>query len=203
MNWKGTAALVVAAVGLGAYVYFVESKKDAPPPADSTEVKLWSLKDDLAIKHLTFEDDKGTKAEYVRAADGWHYAPRASASLESFNWDGPFGYLKDMTADRKVAESLKDPKEFGLDHPTMKISFGDATHPDQYRVTVGGKHPIDASYFFQTQQDRGVYLIGSYKLEAWQRLVTNPPVATPSPSPSPLALPSHPPAPAASASHRP
>lgn len=187
MNWKGTAALVAVGLGLGAYAYFVEAKKDAPPAHETQEVKVWDVKDDKSVNRLVLEDASGKKAEYVRKseAEGWRYAPQATHSLESFNWDGAYGNLATLTADRKVDDTVKDAKEYGLDQPTMKLALGDAAKPERYTLTIGTKTPLDASaYYVQTSQDQGVYQVSAWKVDSWLRLVTAPPVATPSPAPA-------------------
>lgn len=187
MNWKGTTALVGVGLALGAYAYFVEAKKDAPPAYETQEVKVWDVKEDKGLNRLVLADAAGTKAEYVRKseAEGWRYAPRATHSLEAFNWDGAYGNLATLTADRKVDDSVKDPKEYGLDKPTMTVVLGDAAKPERYTLTIGGKTPLDASaYYAQTSQDKAVYQVSSWKVEGWMRLLSAPPVATPSPSPT-------------------
>lgn len=192
MNWKGTAALVAIGLGLGAYAYFVEAKKDAPPAFETQEVKVWDVKDDKSVNRLVLEDASGTKAEYVRKSDaeGWRYAPQATHSLETFNWDGAYGNLAALTADRKVDDKVQDPKEYGLDKPTLRLALGDDKKPERFSVTVGSKTPLDASaYYVQTSQDKGVYQVSSWKVDGWMRLVTAPPVSTASPVASPSAAP--------------
>ncbi len=192
MNWKGTAALVAIGLGLGAYAYFVEAKKDAPPAFETQEVKVWDVKDDKSVNRLVLEDASGKKAEYVRKSDaeGWRYAPQATHSLETFNWDGAYGNLAALTADRKVDDKVQDPKEYGLDKPTLRLALGDDKKPERFSVTVGSKTPLDASaYYVQTSQDKGVYQVSSWKVDGWMRLVTAPPVSTASPVASPSAAP--------------
>lgn len=181
MNWKGTAALVGVGLALGAYAYFVEAKKDAPPAHETQEVKLWDLKADKAVNRLVLEDAAGKKAEYLRKseAEGWRYAPMATHSLETFNWDGAYGNIATLTADRKVDDTLKDPTEYGLDKPTLKLMLGDSAKPERYTLTVGGKTPLDASaYYVQTSQGKAVYQVSSWKVDGWLRLVSAPPVST-------------------------
>lgn len=187
MNWKGTAALVVVGLGLGAYAYFVEAKKDAPPAYETQEVKLWDVKEDKSVNRLLLEDASGKKAEYVRTSDaeGWRYAPQATHSLESFSWDGAYGNLASLTADRKVDDRIQDAHEYGLDKPTLKVALGDASKPERYTLTIGGKTPLGASaYYVTTSRDKGVYQVSSWKVEGWMRLVSAPPVASPSPAPA-------------------
>lgn len=190
MNWKGTAALVAVSLGLGAYAYFVEAKKDAPASTDSQEVKLWDVKADKSINHLVIVDAAGKKAEYLKKseADGWRFAPKATDSLETFSWDSPYGNLATLTADRKVEDAPKDIAGYGLDKPTLKLLLGDRTKPDRYQVLIGSKNPLDGtSYYFRVNQDPAVYQIGSWKVDAWTKLVSAPPVAKPTPMPSPSA----------------
>lgn len=187
MNWKGTLALVAVAGGLLAYAYFVEAKKDAPPAQDTTEVKLWDAKKDTALSRLVLEDASGKKAEYVRAsaADGWRYAPQATHSLETFSWDNPYENLAALTVDRKVEDGATDLAAYGLDKPTLKMALGDAAKPERYKVLVGGKSPMDgASYYVRVNEDKAVYQVSSWKVDGWLKLVSAPPVATPTPAPA-------------------
>ncbi|MBO9539249.1 DUF4340 domain-containing protein [bacterium] len=192
MNWKGTLALAAVAGGLLAYAYFVEAKKDAPPAQDTTEVKLWDAKKDAALSRLLIEDASGHKAEYVRKseADGWRYAPQATHSLETFSWDNPYENLAAFTAERKVEDKATDLAAYGLDKPTLTMALGDAKKPERYKVLVGGKSPMDgASYYVRVNQDPAIYQVSSWKVDGWLKLVSAPPVATPSPAPDPAASP--------------
>lgn len=189
MNWKLTAALVVACTGLGAYAYFVEAKKDAPLPNDSQEARLWNLKADTSVNRVRFDDGAGHRAEYLKPneKDGWRFAPRASDSLETFNWETPYNNLASLVADRKV-ESSGDAKEFGFDKPSLTVALGNASQPERYTLRVGGKNALDAStYYAQVNQDKAVYILPAWKVEGWQKLAVSPPVASLSPSPAPAA----------------
>lgn len=183
MNWKGTAALVVVAMGLGAYVYFVESKKDAPKALgdDATTVDLWNLKDSKDLERIMLSDDQGHQTSYFKDATGWHSTKAASSSLESFNWDGPFDYLAKLTAERKADDRPTDLAPFGLATPSLTIHLGSKAKPEQYQVKIGSKHPLDPQHFMRTNQGEAVYTVADYKLESWQRLLKQPPIATPSP----------------------
>lgn len=195
MNWKSTIALVAVAGGLLAYAYFVEAKKDAPPAQDAVEVKLWDAKKDTSLSRLVLEDASGKKAEYVRTseADGWRYAPQASHSLETFNWDNPYENLAAFTADRKVEADATDLAAYGLDKPTLKMTLGDAGKPERYKVLIGGKSPMDgASYYVRVNDDKAVYQVSSWKVDSWLKLVSAPPVAVPTPSPAASAAPAAP-----------
>jgi len=187
MNWKGTAALVAVAAALGGYAYFVESKKDAPPSVDTQEVQLWDTKKDTTLDRLLVEDLAASKsAEYTKVASDWHYAPKATDSLDSFNWTSPYDNLATLTASRKVEDNPKNLADYGLDKPTMTIHLGTKAKPDLYRVLVGGKSPLDsAAYYARINDDPAVYEITSYKVEGWQRLVSSPPIAKPTPTPMP------------------
>lgn len=189
MNWKATVALATACVGIGAYAYFVEAKKDAPLSNESQEVRLWNLKSDPSITRVSFEDAEGHHAEYAKRKDHdeWYYAPRASDSLETFNWDNHYNNLVNLVAERKI-ESTGSLLDFGLDKPSLKVTMGDAAQPARYNLKVGGKNALDASTcYLQVNQDRAVYVLADWKVEGWKKLAVAPPIASPSPSPAPVA----------------
>ncbi|HEY9898403.1 MAG TPA: DUF4340 domain-containing protein [Pantanalinema sp.] len=187
MNWKSTLALAAVAGGLLGYAYFVEAKKDAPPAQDATEVKLWDAKKDASLNRLVLTDASGSKAEYLRKseAEGWRYAPQATHSLETFSWDNPYENLAAFTADRKVEDAATDLSVYGLDKPTLTMALGDAKKPERYKVLIGAKSPMDgSSYYVRVNEDKAIYQVSSWKVDSWLKLVSAPPVATPSPAPA-------------------
>ena len=185
MKNKFTWALVAAAVGIGAYMVFVESKKDAP--TDSHEVAIWSLTENQAsdLKTLVVKAD-GKEATYTREGDTWRYAKEPKRELDSTTWDPAYTGIRTMMATRKVEEKAADLAKYGLDKPTAELRWGDEKTP--YHVTVGEKSPLADAYYVRSAKDGTVYTVAQWKVDEWKNLATKPPLAplpTPSPSPSP------------------
>lgn len=180
MNWKTTAALGVIAAGIGAYVYFVDAKQAAP--TDTNEVVLWELKEDQekAVSHVLLKDG-ASEARYERKQDKWAYAAKPDREMETWRWDSAYGGLKKLVAERKVEDRAENLSAYGLASPSFTIELGGKT---PYTLAVGEKNPLGQSYYVQKGGDPAVYLLGSYKVEDWKKLVSEPPLVEPSPEPA-------------------
>ncbi|MEB3187988.1 MAG: DUF4340 domain-containing protein [bacterium] len=184
-GWRNTLILVAIAGGIGAWAYFVEAKKDAPAPTIE-EVTLWDRSQDASLKRLTVSDDASRSAVYVRLGESdWRYEPDASRSLDTFGWDTPFGNVRKLVADRKIGDRVEKLSDFGLDRPVLRVALGSKEQPQQDWVELGAKDSLDGStYYARTSKGSAVYQVGSWKVDGWMKLLSAPPVASPSPQPA-------------------
>lgn len=198
MKNKFTLGAVAVAVLLGAYMVFVESKKEAP--TDTQEVSVWSLTDNQAkdLNTLVVTAD-GKEAKYVREGDKWHLASEPKRELDATGWDSAYNNLKNLTAQRKVEEKAADLGKYGLTKPATTVRWGDEKSP--YAIQVGDKNPAGDAYYVHTAKDDAIYTVSSWKVDDWKKWATNPPLAA-LPSPSPKASPAASTAPAATPSKK-
>ena len=182
-NTQLTAVLVAAFVVVGAYMYFVESKKEAP--TDTKEVEVWSLSDNQAkdISPLVIKADNQT-VTYTRDGDDWKVSTAPGRTVDKTSFSSSFNYLKQLTATRKLEDKPSDLGKYGLKSPGVTLTWGDAN--TKYKIEIGDKTPTADSYYAHVIKDDGIYAIAAYKVEAWKGLVSKPPlVALPSPAPTP------------------
>ena len=187
-NQKFTTGLIAIAIGLGAYMYFVESKKEIRP--DTKDVEVWSLSEGQAmdLKRLVVTAD-GKTATYTREGDAWKLSEQPKREVDQTNFKSPYDKLRDLMASRKVEEKRKDDAKYGLDKPAATIVWGDDKTP--YKLTVGATSPIGDAYFVHVAKDDGIYTVAKYKVDEWKGLVSKPPLLPePTPTPKPSAAPS-------------
>lgn len=182
-NQQFTIGLVIAAVILGGYMYFVESKKEAP--TDTKDVEIWSMSDAKA-KDITpvVITANGKTETYNRSGDDWKLASQPTRTVEKSGFENAFNNLKNLTATRKVEDKPSDLGKYGLKSPAVVVRWGDEN--TKFKIEVGDKTPTGDAYYSHVIKDDGIYTIAAYKVESWRGLVTTPPLqALPSPSPSP------------------
>lgn len=181
-NTKLTIGLVGLAVALGAYMFFVESKKDAP--LDTKDVQVWSFTENQAKEITTLEVvSEGKTATYNRTGDVWKLKEMPTREVEKSGFDIAFGYLRGFVAMRKV-ENPGDLKGYGLDAAKTSIKW---TGGGQNLVLyVGEKTPTGDAYFVKGEAPyAGVFTVAAFKVDAWKGLATSPPLtALPSPTPA-------------------
>jgi hypothetical protein len=181
-NQQFTIGLVVAAIALGGYMYFVESKKETP--TDTKDVEVWSMSD-AAAKDLNtlYVKDVNKEATYVRTGDEWKSQSEPNRQVDKTQFDAAFNPLKNLTASRKVEDRPTDKAKYGFAQPAGIVRWGDQN--SKYALEIGDKNPTGDGYYVHVLKDDGVYTIASYKVEAWKGLASKPPlVALPSPSPT-------------------
>jgi hypothetical protein len=185
---KFTLGAVVVALLLGAYMVFVEAKKEAP--TDTQEVTVWSLTDNQAkdLNTLVVSAD-GKEATYTRDGDKWRLSTEPKRDLDATGWDTAYNNLKDLTAQRKVEDKAADLGKYGLAKPNATVRWGDEKTP--YKLEVGDKNPAGDAYYVHVAKDDAIYTVPTFKVDDWKKWATNPPLAAlPSPSPSPSPAPS-------------
>lgn len=194
-NQRFTLALAAAAVALGAYMLFVESKQ-APPSADANEVTVWSLTENQAKDLDTLEvAAAGKTASYKRDEKGdWRLAAEPKRDLD-VAFKSAYDNLKELKAFREVEAKPADLGKYGLKAPQVTLTWG---KPEAgYVLKLGDKNPDGSGQYLWAAKTEKVYTVASYKGDTWKTLATDPPlVPLPSPIPSPSPVPS--PSPAAS-----
>lgn len=198
MKNKFTLGLAAVAVALGAYMFFVEAKKDAP--TDSQEVTVWSLTDNQAkdLNTLVVKAD-GKEAVYNRDGDKWRLASEPKREIDMATWDPTYGNLKNLRAQRKVEEKAADLGKYGLKAPHLTMRWGDEKSP--YQLQFGDKNPAGDAYYVHVNKDDTVYTVSTWKVDDWKKWATSPPLlALPSPTPVPSPSAAAPASPAAGAS---
>lgn len=221
MKWQPTAILAVVAVGIGAYIYFVERPKPQIAADDKT-VYAWNMSDLQAEPLSRVEVKVGTaSAVYLKVppkatpapAKGatasvtpdplatppqpsWHKEDKKDLPL-LYQWDSSWSDFKRMQVDRVVEEKASgDDKVYEFSKPEVEVKIGTDKEPEKYSLVVGKKSITGTGHYMKIGKGNKVYLVANYKVDNWKKLVTEPPVATPTPPPPPTPAPPPPPAPA-------
>lgn len=183
-NQKFTIGLLAVALGLGSYMYFVESKREIRP--DSKDVVVWSLSEAQASKLTRMVITADDKTEtYTRKGDDWEIQGKPGREVDQVNFKSPYDRLRDLTANRRLEIKDADKKQYGLDKPNGSLVWGDDKTP--YRLAFGSLTPTGDSVYTYVTKDNAVYTIPKYKVDEWKNLALTPPLLpepTPSPSPS-------------------
>jgi hypothetical protein len=156
---KSTLALFFVLVGLGAYIYFVDSKKSG---AGDTREKAFATVAADAIEEIQIKADDGERTT-LRKADGqWKIAEPVSADADSGEISSITSALADISIERVVEENPPDLKRFGLDPPRIEVSFRIKDGKEERRLLVGDKTPTGGEIYARTPDKQRVFLLGSF-----------------------------------------
>jgi hypothetical protein len=155
MRFRNTLILALLLLGLGAYLYFVESKQIAE---EAKKTKLVDFNpDDVTALTLTYPD----REIALEKSDG---AWRLSKPLQTAADDITVKNLLRAVADAEVKKTIDEPPQdlapFGLAPPevVVKIATKDATLPD---LKVGKTTSVSFSTYVQRGDQGKIYLTPS------------------------------------------
>lgn len=178
MNVRLTAILLIVLVLLGGSVYAVQQNPATPTPAAKTTAVLSFLSTDVT----QLETSGGGKVTVVaRDGDQWALRQPAIGPADRIRLDSLVSRLSILNA-TKTIEAPGVLSEFGLDQPaaTTTITLKDGK---SYVLAVGGQSPDKGAYYARLADQPTVYLIPVATGGDILRLLSDPPKATPTPTP--------------------
>ena len=158
-GWKSTLALLVVLIGLGSYIYFVDSKK---PVGDEAKEKAFTgvTVDDIEEMEITSNDGERSK---VQKSDGlWKLVEPVTADADQAELGTIASALPDLEIQRVVEENPSDLKRYGLDMPRLEVRFRKKGSKDVQRLTIGDKTPTGNELYAQTPDKKRVILLSSF-----------------------------------------
>jgi len=157
--------LVVLALGLGAYAYFVESKRD-PGSATPPREKVFTV-ESSAITALTVTSEGGDRTALEKREAGWQIVEPVEAKVDESEVTSLASSLSSLEIQRVVEEQPGDLAQYGLDAPRIAVEFkaGDVSG----RVLVGRKTPTGGDLYAKLASADRVFLIPAYLESSFNR----------------------------------
>ncbi len=156
---RRVALLMVVALALGGYTYFTAPEKKA----------AGGSKEEAASRRLIdFNPGRVTKVEIShegeslicqRTAEGWKVEPSMKA-LRAGATEDFLESIENLVEVGEVEEGVEGLSEYGLDHPTSRISLqmeGGGTRT----IALGSHNPVQTSIYVQVNNVPRVVLVGS------------------------------------------
>lgn len=151
-------ALVVLA-GLGAYIYFVESKRE--PGSEKKKEKVFSL-DKAKVGALTLRPRAAEEIRLVKDQDkGWRMAAPREVPADSGAVDSIVSALESLEVEDAVGDKPASLAEFGLEKPRMTV---EATEQGGRSVSLllGDKVPAGSGVYAKLPSSPRVFTIAGY-----------------------------------------
>ncbi|HVN88137.1 MAG TPA: DUF4340 domain-containing protein [Candidatus Binatia bacterium] len=155
MRFRSTLIFLIVALGLGAYVYFVEFKKAAEESKKKTLFQFTA--DDVTDVTLTY-DDRQIAAH--KGDSGW----RLTKPIDTAADDTAMRNLVNAIAECEVKKDLENPQAdlstYGLDRPFVRVTvqLKDKALPT---ILVGKNTPVGFSTYISRDDDKKIRLANS------------------------------------------
>ena len=158
MRGRSTLILLIVAAALGAYVYFVESKK--PVEDEKAKKKVFSY-DTSKIDRIEIALAGSDPTVLTKDANGWTIVKPAAAPADQNNVSDIVTNLATLEEDRVVEDNAADLKIFGLAEPRIDVTFNVAGEKEPKRILFGDKSPTGVGLYAKLSNDKRVFLVGT------------------------------------------
>ena len=158
-------ALLVVAIGIGAYLYFVESKKT---PGDDVPKKdtVFTVQSD-AIDEITVKSEAGDRTTLKKNGTEWQIVQPVATQADASAVSGITSNLASVELQRVIDDNPADLKAFGLAEPRIQVTFK-AAGKDQ-ALQIGQKSPTGAGVYAKVADQKRVFLIASFLESTFNR----------------------------------
>ena len=157
---RSMLVLFVVALGLGAYIYFVERHR-APASEEAPNEQLFTFEaDDIA--ELNLRGTSGTTTELRRTDGAWEVVAPIEAAADETTLASVTSGLVSLEIRRVVEEDPVDLEPFGLAEPALDLGFvlseGDAVE----HLLIGETTPTGTDRYATLSSADRVFLIAGY-----------------------------------------
>jgi hypothetical protein len=149
--------LLVVAGGLGAYLYFVESKRD---PADADKkAKVFTVEADK-IDELVVKSESGDRTTLKKTGTEWQIVEPVATPSDGAAVSGLTSNLSTLELQRVIDENPQDLGEYGLKEPRLEVTF--KSGGKEQRLLVGRKTPAATDLYAKLGDSPRVFLIPGF-----------------------------------------
>ncbi len=159
MRFRSTLIYLLAAIALVAF-YLYETRKETKEKSAKEEAKLLvPFKPDQLERIILKRDKESIELEKRKDAGSraWEIVSPLHASTDAFALSGLTRKLSELKFERLITENAKDLAEFGLDKPSLTITYKAGKHEGM--ISFGSKSPIGYGIYATTGEGKKVYLI--------------------------------------------
>jgi hypothetical protein len=153
--------LLVVLIGLGSYVYFVESKRE--PSTGDAKDKVFKVEADK-IDEITVKAENGDRTTLRRNASDWQIVqPQTSgqsAQPDGAEVTGLTSNLASLEIQRVIDEKPGNLAEFGLAEPRLEVAF--KAGGTEQKLEIGRKTPTNTDLYAKIGGQPRVFLIPAY-----------------------------------------
>lgn len=156
---RTTLLLLLVAVGLGAYIYFVEMKRE-PSDTEAAADRVFANLDAGTISALTLIAANGDETTVQRDGAGWRMTAPVETKADATEVGGVTSNLATLDLSRIIDEAPADLAAFGLDVPRIVVGFTNETGSE--RLLVGGRTATGGDLYAKLDSSPRVFLIPSW-----------------------------------------
>jgi hypothetical protein len=164
--------LLVIAVGLGAYIYFVESKKDTTDTTAKKD-KLFQIADTGKFEEIEVRAPAGDVTHLKKIGDTWQIVEPEVMDADTTEVASLVSTLSSLEVQRTVDEHPASVKPFGLEPARFSVKFKVAGETAMRQLNVGSKTPTGSDLYAQVEGQPKLVLVPAFSEDSLARTTFN------------------------------
>jgi len=158
MGRTGSALiLLVVALGLGGYLYFIESERTIESPDAKKKVFTY---DAAKINQVQIKSSAGEVTSLRKGADStWTIVQPVQAAADRNSISEVVTSLSSLEEQRVVDENAADLKAYGLAEPRVDVTFHVEGDKEPKRILLGEKTPASSGTYAKLPSGNRVFLV--------------------------------------------
>ncbi len=157
-----TLVLVVLAIALGAYIYFVESKRKPASERSEEKGKAFVGLDSATVEELEVKASSGDLTKVKKDGGRWKVVAPITGDADDTEVSAITSNLASLEVQRVVAENATDLGQFGLAPAKTEISFRVAGDQAPRTLLLGDKTATGGDMYAKTGNDPRVFLVSGF-----------------------------------------
>ena len=156
---RSTLILFVALVALGAYIYFVESKREPAGTERKEKIFTFEAKD---IEEITVKNSTGQVTTVEKSDQTWDVTAPEKLRADESELTNFTNSLASLEIQRVVNEQPADLAEYGLAEPKFEVSFRTVDSGEPRRLLFGEKNAAGGDMYAKLADEKRVLLVSAY-----------------------------------------
>jgi hypothetical protein len=169
---KSLLVILAVAAGIGAYVYFVEMKRDISDPSLKKE-KIFPEVTSGKVEEIEVHAENGDVTTLKKTGDTWQIVAPATLEVDGPAVSAVASTLETIEAQKILDENPESVKDYGLDPPRYYLVFRAAGETAPRRLNVGSKTSIGADMYARAEGQTRLVLISSFLEDMLNRTTFN------------------------------
>jgi Domain of unknown function (DUF4340) len=157
---KSFLILVVLALGIGAYAYFVESKRE-PAGTAAKKAEVFTLDVDK-IEEVEIKSASGDVTTLKKNGAKWQITAPEQLDADDSEINSVVSTLRSLEVQRTIDENPKALAGFGLEPPRITVGFRAAGETGLRRLQLGNKTPTGGDLYARVEGQPKLFLVSSY-----------------------------------------
>lgn len=158
--------LLVVALGLGAYIYFIESKRN---PSDLEKKDKVFTVESSKIDSIEVKAASGETTTLKKNGTDWQIVSPDTMDADASAVTTLVSTLESLEISRVVSDNPSSVKDYGLDPPKYTVGYKLAGETAFHKLDVGDKTPTGSDLYARVEGQPKLLLVGAFNGDSLNR----------------------------------